>query len=323
MRPMLATPTSVPGQLPGTGDAADGEWVYEVKWDGMRILADSSERGLRLFSRNERDVTVTFPELAGLAEVPDVLLDGEVVALDAAGVPSFAVLAERLHIRDRRKAAAAASAVPVTYMVFDVLRLYGVDLTRRPLSERRGTLERLELPPCARLSPWFTDGAALLAATLEQGVEGAVAKRLTSTYQPGRRSPDWVKAQHRARRTVLVGGWRPQTDTTTVVGALLVGARDDAGGLRYLGRVGAGIGPAVHRTLSTLLKPLRSQASPFSDGVPKVDAAGALWVEPQLVVEVAHLGFSGGRRLRQPAYLGLRTDAEPDPFPGADGAGRG
>ena len=322
MRPMLATPTPVPGRLPGTGSATGGEWVYEVKWDGMRILADSSERGLRLFSRNERDVTVTFPELAGLADLPDALLDGEVVALDTAGVPSFAVLAERLHIQDRRKAAAAANAVPVTYMAFDVLRLYGVDLTGRPLSERRGTLERLELPPCVSLSPWFTDGSALLAATLEHGVEGAVAKRLTSTYQPGRRSPDWVKAPHRARRTVLVGGWRPQTDTTTVVGALLVGARDEDGGLRYLGRVGSGIGPAVHRTLSTLLKPLRSNASPFSDTVPAVDAAGALWVEPQLVVEVAHLGYSGGRRLRQPAYLGLRTDAEPDPFPDADGGGR-
>ncbi|WP_461024021.1 non-homologous end-joining DNA ligase [Thalassiella azotivora] len=310
---MLATPTPVPGALPGTrggARAGDGEWVYEVKWDGMRVLADVTEAGVRLTSRNDRDVTVSFPELAALAELQDVLLDGEVVALDPAGVPSFPVLAERLHVRDRRRAAAAAKRVPVSFMVFDVLRLYGVDLTSRPLSERRATLERLTLPGVAQLSPWFPDGDVLLAATKEQGLEGVVAKRLSSTYQPGRRSPDWVKSPHRHRRTVVVGGWRPQTDTTTTVGSLLVGAPGSDGGVRYLGRVGAGIGPAAHRLLAPLLRPLAADGSPFVDDVPRVDAAGAVWVRPELLVDVEHLGFSSGGRLRQPAYKGVRTDLD-------------
>jgi bifunctional non-homologous end joining protein LigD len=311
VRPMLATPTPVPGRLPGTDGgprAASGEWLYEVKWDGMRILADVTDGVVRLVSRNDRDVTVSFPELSGLAALQDALLDGEVVALDAAGVPSFAVLAERLHIRDRRKAAAASRAVPVTFMVFDVLRLYGVDITSRPLTERRATLERLELPAACQLSPIFTDGTALLAATLDQGVEGVVAKRASSTYQPGRRSPDWVKAPHRGSRTVVVGGWRPQTDTTNIVGSLLVGAPDGDGRLHYLGRVGAGIGPAAHRLLKPLLERLRQKVSPFADDVPRLDAAGAVWVRPEVVVEVEHLGLSGQGRLRQPAYRGIRTD---------------
>lgn len=315
MRHMLATPTPVPGCLPGTDgcmSASAGEWVYEVKWDGMRVFADVREGRVRLLSRNDRDVTVAFPELASLNEMQDVLLDGEVVALDARGVPSFPVLAERLHVRDRRKAAAASTRVPVSFMVFDVVRRYGVDLTARPLSDRRSTLERLELPAPAQLSPWFPDGTSLLAATLEQGVEGAVAKRLVSTYQSGRRSPDWVKAPHRLTRTVVVGGWRPQTDTTGVVGSLLVGAPGTDGGLRYLGRVGAGIGPAANRLLSPLLTGLGTATPPFVDDVPRADAAGAVWVRPELLVEVQHLGFSSGGRLRQPAYRGVRTDVAAD-----------
>ncbi|HEX5510730.1 MAG TPA: non-homologous end-joining DNA ligase [Actinomycetales bacterium] len=318
---MLATPTPVPGRLPGTTGgppARRGQWLYEVKWDGMRVLADIDERGLHLISRNERDVTVAFPELAGLTQLQDALLDGEVVALDERGVPSFAVLAERLHVTDRRKAAAASRSVPVTFMVFDVLRLYGVDLTSRPLSERRATLERLDLPTSVQLSPVFTDGDALLAATRDQGVEGVVAKRVDSLYYPGRRSRDWVKAPHRQRRTVVVGGWRPQTDTVNVVGSLLVGAPDRDGGLRYLGRVGAGVGPAANRLLSPLLKPLRQNASPFRDAVPKADATGATWVDPQVLVDVEHLGFAGQGRLRQPAYCGVRTDSDADPFPDAE-----
>jgi bifunctional non-homologous end joining protein LigD len=138
---MLATPAPGPGRLP-TGP----DWAYEVKWDGVRVLADVCEGRLRLLTRNGRDATIAYPELGVLAELPDALLDGEVVAMDAAGRPSFPVLAERMHVRDRRRAQQLAREVPVTYVVFDVLRLYGVDLTGRPFGERRATLERLELP---------------------------------------------------------------------------------------------------------------------------------------------------------------------------------
>jgi len=309
VRPMLATPTPVPGQLP-VGDT----WAYEVKWDGMRVLARAGER-YRLTSRIENDVTVSFPELEGLAGLPETILDGEVVALDPTGIPSFAALADRMHVRDGRRAQSLSRSNPVTYMVFDVLRLHGVDITGRPFDERRATLERLELPPCATLSPLFTDGPTLLAATAEQGLEGAMAKRRTSVYRPGQRSRDWVKAPHHRTRTVLVGGWRPQKDTTRTVGALLVGAPDDDGRLAYLGRVGSGIGRTAQADLARLLAPLRADASPFDEPVPAVDAAGTTWCEPSVVVEVRHLGLSGAGRLRQPAYRGVRRDTGPDVLP--------
>jgi bifunctional non-homologous end joining protein LigD len=303
---MLATPTPDPGRLP-VGDS----WAYEVKWDGMRVLASTGER-FRLTSRTESDVTVSFPELAGLASLSDAVLDGEVVALDAGGSPSFGRLAERMHVRDRRRARALSRTNPVTFMVFDVLRLYGVDVTGRPFDERRRTLERLELPAGATLSPLFTDGLSLLAATAEQGLEGAMAKRRTSRYLPGRRSRDWVKAAHHHTLSVVVGGWRPQTGTTRTVGALLVGAPDAAGHLRYLGRVGSGIGAAAQGDLARLLAPLRTDRSPFDEPVPAVDAAGATWCDATLVVEVRHLGLSCAGRLRQPTYRGVRCNTAPD-----------
>lgn len=306
MRPMLATPTPDPGRLP-VGDA----WAYEVKWDGMRVLASAGER-FRLTSRTEADVTVSFPELAALAGLPDAVLDGEVVALDGDGIPSFGALAERMHVTDPRRAQALSRTNPVTFMAFDVLRLYGVDITGRPFDERRATLERLELPAGAALSPVFTDGVSLLAATSEQNLEGAIAKRRTSPYLPGRRSRDWVKAPHHHTRSVVVGGWRPQVGTTRTLGALLVGAPDATGHLHYLGRVGSGIGRAAQDELARLLGPLRTDGPPFDEVVPALDARAATWCEPSLVVEVRHLGLSRAGRLRQPAYRGLRWDTGPD-----------
>ena len=307
MRPMLAT-AAEPGSVPPAGP----EWVHEVKWDGMRLLADVSDGTLRLTSRTEADVTVTFPELAGLADlVADGMLDGEVVAF-ADGRPDFGVLAERMHVKDRRRAAALAERFPVTYLAFDVLRLYGVPLLGRGFDERRHTLERLDLGEPGATS-WqvpavFDDGPALLDATRANGLEGIVSKRRASTYQPGRRSRDWVKRAHRTTQTCVVGGWRPQTGTTSVIGALLVGLPDGEGRLLYLGRVGAGIGPAASRVLRPLLEPLHRTESPFDDSLPAVDARGTTWVAPQVCIEVEHLGYGSGGRLRQPAYRGVRSD---------------
>lgn len=308
MDPMLATPTPVPGRVPTGRD-----WAYEVKWDGIRVLADVHEGTLRLTTRNGRDATVAYPELAVLTALQDTLLDGEVVAMDERGIPSFPVLAERMHVRDRRRAQVLARRIPATFVVFDVLRLYGVDLTRRPFTERRATLERLELPPGpVMLSPLYDDGASLLAATREQGLEGVIAKKRSSVYEAGRRSGSWVKAAHRPSRTCVVGGWRPQVDSTSVLGALLVGAPDGEGNLHYLGRVGSGIGRAAQQDLVRLLEPLARRESPFAEPVPKVDAAGATWCQPVLLVEVDHLGWTTGGRLRQPAYKGVRTDTQAD-----------
>ncbi|MEJ5888137.1 non-homologous end-joining DNA ligase [Pseudokineococcus marinus] len=313
---MLATPARTPGALPEDGRT----WAYEVKWDGMRLLASTAGGRTRLASRTERDVTGAFPDLAGLAAAgEDLLLDGEVVALDAAGRPSFGVLAPRLGLSGAR-AAAAARSTPVVYVVFDLLRADGRDLLAEPLRARRAVLEPLAARwegldvggAALHLSPVFDHGADVLAATRAQGLEGGVAKRWDSPYRPGERSPAWVKAAHRAARTVVVGGWRPQEGTRDRVGALLVGAPDADGRLVYLGRVGSGIGPRAAAHLAPRLGPLARAASPFATDVPAVDARGAVWVEPALLAEVRSLGSTTGGRLRQPSYVGLREDAEPD-----------
>jgi bifunctional non-homologous end joining protein LigD len=297
---MLATPGSLP-----TGS----EWLFEVKWDGMRLLAEVLDDRLRLTSRTGRDVTANFPELSGLTGLaPDVLLDGEVVLLER-GVPSFAALADRMH---GPVDARVALARPVTLMVFDVLRLYGVSLLDRPLEERRATLERMELAavPNLSLSPGYTDGPALLAATLTRGMEGVVAKRRDSPYRPGRRSPDWVKTAHQRTQVCLVGGWRPERSSAGRIGALLLGL-PDGDGLRYVGKVGSGLaGATAQRLLQERL--VRTETPPFAERLPRPDGVGARWCEPSTVVEVTHLGWTDGGRLRQPVYRGVRDDLDVD-----------
>lgn len=309
------------------GDA----WVHEVKWDGMRLLGDVSGGELRLFSRTERDVTAAFPELHGLGEeFADMLLDGEVVCLRD-GVPSFAALADRLHVTDGNRAARLARTSPVTLMTFDLLRLYGVELTGRPWHERRSTLERLELQSARwQTPPTFTDGVALHSATREQGLEGVVSKRRDSPYRPGQRSPHWRKAPHRDTVSVVIGGWRPELLASTGslpgpgagaqrLGAVLVGV-PGPGGLHYLGRVGSGLAGKAGSRLLRNLTPLTTDASPFATEVPAEDATGARWLAPVLVGDVESLGRSGQGRLRQSAWKGLRADLTPADLDDQSGA---
>jgi bifunctional non-homologous end joining protein LigD len=311
---MLASPaTAIP-----TGQA----WAHEVKWDGMRVLADVRHGRLTLTSRTENDVTVSFPELQPLGGLyDDMLLDGEVVALDG-GRPSFAALAERMHVREQRRAQRLATTRPVTLMVFDLLRLYGTDLTGQPLSARREMLERLELEGRHwQVPPVYDDGRELFQATLEQGLEGVVSKRLSSAYLPGRRSTDWLKSPHRTAVSAVVGGWRPEkTNDSGRIGAVLVGVPDGLGGWRFAGRVGSGIAGRAATQLSDALQPLTVPRSPFSDEVPRFDSAGATWVEPRVVVEVRALEMTRDGRLRQPAYLGMRGDLTPEDLQEVDGA---
>ncbi|CAN5632415.1 hypothetical protein BH10ACT8_BH10ACT8_16800 [soil metagenome] len=300
MRPMLASPGTPP----------EGEqWLYEVKWDGMRVIAEIRGGHARLFSRTGRDISTAFPELLSPASsVSDAILDGEIIALRA-GVPSFAALAERMHVEDARQAAVLADALPVAVMTFDLLRLHDVDLMNRPLTERRTGLASLELSSRWRLSPDYDDGVALFAATREQGLEGVVAKRRGSTYQPGRRSGDWVKTPHRKHQSCVVAGWRPESGDRSKIGALLLGVPDENGNLRFAGRVGSGIGQRASVRLAGALA--ARPTPPFDDEVPQLDATGAHWCEPEVVVEVRHLGWTGGGRLRQPVYLGIRDDLRP------------
>ncbi|WP_277497516.1 non-homologous end-joining DNA ligase [Nocardioides sp. ChNu-99] len=309
LRPMLAT----------RGDAvpAAAGWVHEVKWDGMRVLAHVRDGALRLESRNGNTVTAAYPELAGLVDAVggrDAVIDAEVVAF-ADGRPSFAALADRMHVRDTRRAARLAAAQPVTLVAFDLLEVGGRSLLRRPLAERRERLEALvAVDDRWQVPPTYDDGAMLLAATDQQGLEGIVSKRAESPYQPGARSRDWLKFPHRRRESYVVGGWRPETGSTSRLGALLVGT-PTAAGLLYRGRVGSGIAGKAGPVLRDLLAPLERGTSPFADEVPRVDATGTHWVEPVVVVDVEALGLGGapdesGARLRQPSYRGVRSDLE-------------
>ncbi len=302
---MLATKAS---SLP-TGP----EWTHEVKWDGVRILADlSATHGgpARLWSRNANEVGVAWPDVVdSQLGARDLLVDGEVIVLNEAGVPDFRVLQERLHVRRARTAERLAGSLPATFMVFDLLRLDGTDLTDLPLHERRARLADLDLGRW-QVPAAYDDGAMLHAATLEQGLEGVVSKRLASRYTFEQRSPHWLKLAHRHRRSYVVGGWRPQEGSSDRLAALLVG-EPTPDGLAYRGRVGSGIGGRVSRRLTELVAGLARATSPFADEVPAVDARGTHWLEPVLVVDVDTHG-TGHARLRQPSYRGLREDLSPD-----------
>ena len=306
MRPMLATRgTHVP--------SGDG-WIHEVKWDGIRLLADVRDEP-RLWTRNENDATVAWPELVTAAPGRDLLADGEVIALNQQGLPDFGVLQDRMHVRRASTAEGKARRLPATFMVFDLLRLDGRELLDQPLARRRELLEGLvargDLAGTWQVPDSYDDGQMLFAATRQQGLEGIVSKRRDSRYEPGQRSPHWLKFPHRRRTSYVVGGWRPETDSTHRLGAVLVG-EPTPGGLVYRGRVGSGIAGTKGQLLMELLAPLARADSPFVDEVPRLDALGTRWVEPVLVVDVDTLGITAQQRLRQPSYRGIRDDLSPD-----------
>jgi len=302
MRPMLATP----GRHIPAGDA----WTHEVKWDGIRVLADCTNGLDRFFSRNGNDVTAAWPDIA-TSPVPgrDLLVDGEVIALNEDGLPDFRVLQERMHVRSAATVARLVKQVPVTFMVFDLLRLDGADLTGEPLERRRGLLVELLDGAPWQVPTAYDDGPMLHEATREQGLEGIVSKRLSSRYYFDQRSKDWLKFAHRHRASYVVGGWRPQEGGAHLA-ALLVG-EPTADGLLYRGRVGSGIGPKASRLLTEALEPHARSDSPFADEVPRIDALGAHWVEPVLVIDVDTHRTARAQRLRQPSYQGVRRDLSP------------
>ncbi len=309
--PMLATAGS---HVP-TGD----DWCHEVKWDGVRALATvdpSTGASVRLTSRNGNDITGAWPELTTPPSGRELVVDGEIIALNDRGLPDFRVLAERIHVRKATAVARLAERVPATFMVFDLLRDGGEDVTGRPLTERRERLAALDLAGTGWQVPsTYDDGAMLFDATRAQGLEGIVSKRLDSRYRPGERTHHWLKFAHRHRASYVVGGWRPQTGGAHLA-ALLVGEPTPAG-LAYRGRVGSGIGPKQSRLLTQLVAGLARGSSPFVDEVPKVDAQGTNWLEPVLVVDIDTHGV-GYERLRQPSYQGLRSDLAPDDLRSAD-----
>jgi bifunctional non-homologous end joining protein LigD len=295
----------------GTQVPMGEEWLHEVKWDGVRALTDVRDGTLRMTSRNENAITIAWPELATspLGD-RDLLVDGEIIALNERGLPDFRTLQERMHVRSAQTAARLADAVPAIYMVFDLLRLDGVDLAAEPLETRRERLAGLGLDGAWQVPAGYDDGSMLFEATLQQGLEGIVSKRRASTYRFGERSGHWLKFAHRHRLSYVVGGWRPQEGSSDRLASLLVG-EPTPDGLLYRGRVGSGIGPRQSRALAELVAGLGRPDSPFDDEVPRVDARGTSWLEPRLVVDVDTHG-RGYARLRQPSYQGIRSDLTPE-----------
>jgi bifunctional non-homologous end joining protein LigD len=326
--PELSPMKAVAGDLP-TADE-DG-WAFEVKWDGMRVLAHllsrSGEPTLRLVSANGKDATASFPELAPLVDaVPghDVLLDGEVVAFrtDAGGPgrPDFSRLQQRMHVSSPAEARRRAADVPVSLVVFDLLHLDDSSLLTLPYRDRRRLLADLLPPgPSWSIPPYREgDGQHLLDIVEAQEMEGVVAKRLDSTYQPGRRSPAWRKVKIRRHQEFVVGGWTPGSGNRDGdLGALLLGVVDDPpapGGdlvLTYVGRCGSGFDAAERRDLLRLFADLATERSPFAGLPPDAPDKVVRFVRPEVVVEVAFGEWTSDGVLRHPSYLGRRDDKDP------------
>ena len=297
LAPMLATEGSVE-RLKAT------QWSFEGKWDGYRVLVDANRGKLNLRSRRGRDVTGEYPQFEALAaDLADhhVILDGEAVALDASGVPSFSEMQNR------------ARSTRVEYWAFDILHLDGRSLVRAKYSDRRRLLEALAegggLIVPDRLPG---DGPEAMEHARKQGWEGVVAKKRDSTYQPGRRSSSWIKDKIWCTQEVVIGGWRQgEGGRSSGIGALMLGIPED-GGLHFAGRVGTGFTEKELAKLKDMLKPLETDESPFNTRLPTQDAKGVTFVRPELVGEVRYSERTSDGRLRQPSWRGLRPDKEPE-----------
>ncbi len=300
---MLAVPSR---QLP----VDDGSWAYEMKWDGMRALVGIDRGDVWLTSRAGNDATGRFPEIAPIAGAlgsVDAMLDGELVALDDHGVPSFERLQPRMQAHGRTAVEKGMATQPVVLMVFDVLWLAGHSTCELPYTERRTLLERLELAGPSWQTPpaTFGGGDDVLETSRALGLEGVVAKRVDSVYRPGRRSDAWRKVKTTLGQELVVGGWIPGAGRLEgQLGSLLVGHHDHEG-LQFAGRVGSGIDATARERLTRALAPIRRDDSPFVT-TPKLPSPQ--WVEPELVVEVAFHEWTSAGVLRAPRYRGLRDD---------------
>jgi len=298
-----------PGDLPRD----ERGWSFEVKWDGVRALAYIKPGRIRLESRNLREITDSYPEVRGITRdlgMREAVLDGEIVAFDDEGKPSFERQQRRMHVTSASSVRKLAASTPVVYAIFDLLYLDGHTLMNRSYTERLEALEALNLNgPAWRVPAAHSGngvGARLLEATGTQGLEGVVAKRLNSKYEPGRRSGAWVKVKHTRRQELVIGGWLPgEGRRTDSIGALLMGTFED-GGLRYAGRVGTGFTEQTLADLARGLARLKRPESPFIAG-PKLPRESQ-FVEPELVAEIEFREWTSEGVMRAPSFKGLRDD---------------
>lgn len=297
----------------GAMPADQDDWAFEVKWDGVRAIVRSSPDELELRSRLDNDISAGYPELSGLQAALGehrAVLDGEIIAFDDDGRPSFQALQERMHVRGR-ELRGLVERRPVTLMLFDVLWLDGEALTGRPYDERRDALEALALDGPHWQTPAAHPGRGpeLLAATAEQRLEGVIAKRRDSHYASGRRNDAWVKVKHQLRQEFVVGGWRPgQGGRKGTLGSLQIGVHDGDGQMRHAGGVGTGFDRDTLDRLHAELTARARDDSPFRGRQPPRDTR---FVDPTMVVEVRFAGWTDEGSVRQAAYLGVRDDRDP------------
>jgi bifunctional non-homologous end joining protein LigD len=296
MESMLATAVPI---LPQGAD-----WTYEFKWDGVRARCEVGEGPVRLYSRRGNEITTAYPELADLAH-GDAVLDGEIVAF-VDGSPSFEALQERMHVRNRADARRLAEKTPVTFMAFDLLHADGADLTGLPLRERRARLEQWAAGHGVTVSPMFDDGAATEQVARASGLEGVVAKRLTSRYRAGLRTNDWVKLRFLSTGDFVVVGWEESREHPGHLSSLVL-ATMTPDGPRFAGKAGSGLTARVAAGLQKRLTARRTCPLP---AVPAASPGGRTvhWVEPELVVEVKYTLITSEGRLRQPVFLRVRDD---------------
>jgi bifunctional non-homologous end joining protein LigD len=301
--PMLA----MLGELPTDVD----QWSFEYKWDGVRAISFWDGARLTLHSRNQLDITRRYPELHALGKAlpgRGTILDGEILALDDTGKPSFALLQRRMHAEGAENIARLVKEVPIWYVLFDVLWANGMSLLDRTYTQRREILEGLTIAgPAWQITPaHIGQGKAMLDAARQNGMEGLVAKRLDSVYELGRRSPNWRKMKVVFGQEFVIGGWVPEKGVHhDRVGTLLGGYFDCQGRLHFAGGIGTGFNAAIHAKLTKKLAARKISYSPFVERIPKKDI---VFVKPDLVAEVEYRRWPVGGQIQQASFKGLRTD---------------
>lgn len=285
--------------------------IFELKWDGFRAIAFIEGGSVRLQSRNLRDITERFPEMAGMPEAikaKSAVLDGELVIFDKDGRPSLSRLQERILRRARGRLDRGPQA---TFVAFDILYVDGNSVMAQPLVKRKALLHATLKPnkviqPCEFIE---NDGVAFYNATCEHGLEGIMAKAKSSVYTPGRRSPHWHKIKRRRECDFVIGGYE-FGGNRSLFSALLLGLHDSSGKLRFVGEAGTGFSDSEARRIYSMLERIHTPACPFSN--PPDIPSFVYWCKPEVVCRVEYGEFTENGLLRYPVYVGLTDDKAPE-----------